>query len=85
MNVYRPVLAESSVEVVPARGWCERLPLITMTGRVLVRRIVRVSLSSSTASVGSETWTRRMRPAWTQPSATRWRQTVITPAALTRR
>jgi hypothetical protein len=26
-----------------------------------------------------------MRPAWTRPSETRWRQTVITPVALARR
>jgi hypothetical protein len=59
--------------------------LITTTGRLVVRRMVRVSSSSSIASVCSETWTVTVRPAWMRPSATGWRQTVITPVALTRR
>jgi hypothetical protein len=41
--------------------------------------------ASSIASVCSGTWTVMMRPAWTRPSETLWRQTVITPVALTRR
>ena len=36
---------------------------MTTTGRVVVRRMVRVSPSSSIASVCSETWTRMVRPA----------------------
>jgi hypothetical protein len=59
--------------------------LTTTTGRLVVRRTVRVSSSSSMASVCSDTWTRTARPAWTRPSETRWRQTVITPVVLTRR
>src|SRR3954471_20283345 len=39
MNVYRSVPAESSVDVVPE---CGRLPLIANTGRLVVRRIVRL-------------------------------------------
>ena len=58
----------------------------TTTGGVVVRRMVRVSpSSSSTVSVCSETWTVMMWPACTRPSATFWRQTVILPVALTRR
>jgi hypothetical protein len=62
-----------------------RLPLRICGGWVVVRRIVRVSSSSSIASVCSETWTRTMRPAWTRPSETCCQQTVILPVALTPR
>jgi hypothetical protein len=80
-SVSRPARPESSVDV--ARARCGRLALTTTTGRLVVRRTVRVSPSSSIASVCSDTWTDTVRPAWTRPSETGWRQTVITPVALT--
>src|SRR5215203_6851111 len=51
------------------------------TGWVLVRRMTRVSPSTSIARVDSATWTVTLWWAWVRPRATCCRATVITPGA----
>ena len=82
MTVPRSAFGESSVDLLPTRGWRGAMAFDREDRLRGDAAAGAVASSNSTAGVCSETCTRTIRPRCTRPSATLWRRAVILPVAL---